>query len=335
MKWSAGMGIIAFPIILVVGFVVLDQNETKLEWVLPWAIYGIASVFAFINSMLLSYIEGCNSVGEVQKIRFYISFITVLSTVILLFIGSSLYALAISLFLGALSGTILIVNKYGNMLKQLYAIGIKIVYNWKNEVLPLIGKYAVSWISGYFIFSIFTPIAFHYYGVIEAGKIGLSIAVCTAIFGISNIWMRIVIPKINMLVAQKDYTTLNKIFKKHLTLSIASYIVGTVTLFIIVTTFKEYLPFEERLVSISSLGIITTGWLLQVIISGYAVYMRAHKDEPLMFLSFISGVYISLTTLLIAIYLPFEYFFLGFLSSYLWSMPWTIIIFKKYIKGLQ
>jgi hypothetical protein len=334
MKWSGGMGLIAFPIILVVGFVMLDQKQTAVQWVLPWIIYGVASVFVFINSMLLSFIEGCNSVGEVQKIRFLISVATVISTVVLLLIGSELYALAVSLCIGALSGTMLIFYRYINTLKQLYTIGSSVVHDWKTDILPLVGKYAISWMSGYFIFSIFTPIAFHYYGAVEAGKIGLSIAVCTAIFGIANIWMTIIIPKMNMLVSQKDYTTLDPIFKKHLILSVATYILGITTLFIIITVFKEYIPFDERLVSPFSLGIIALSWLMQIIISGYAVYMRAHKEEPLVVPSFISGVYISLTTLLIAMYLPFDYFFLGFLSSYVWGIPWVLKIYKSFKENI-
>lgn len=333
MKWSGGMGLIAFPIILVVGFFILDQKQTEINWILPWIIYGLASVFVFVNSMLLSFIEGCNSVGEVQKIRFLISFAVVVSTVCLLLLGTELYALAVSLFVGALTGTVFIFYRYINMLKQLYIIGSETSHDWKTEILPLVGKYAISWASGYFIFSIFTPITLHYYGVVEAGKVGLSIAVCTAIFGIANIWMTIIIPKINMLVSQKDYKTLDPIFKKHLILSVITYILGIITLFIIITLFKDYVPFDERLVSPFSLMIISTGWLLQIIINSLAVYMRAHKEEPLVVLSFLSGIYISIVTLLIALYLPFEYFFLGFLSSFIWGMPWVIVIFKKYKGG--
>lgn len=332
MKWSSGIGILAFPIILAVGFVVLDKKQTDINWIIPWIIYGIASVFIFINSMLLSFIEGCNSVGEVQKIRFYISFVTVVLTGILLMLDTELYALAISLCVGALSGTIIIFYRYKHMLKQLFVLGGGMEHNWKKDTLPLIGRYAVSWISGYFIFSIFTPIAFHYYGVVEAGKIGFSIAICTAIFSIANIWMTIIVPKINIYVAHKDYEILNKMFKTHLISAVGTYILGVFTLFIIVIFMSGILPFADRLVSTFSLAIVSLSWLLQLILSGYAVYMRAHKEEPLMIPSFVSGVYITIVTLLIAKYLPFEYFFLGFLSSYLWGMPWVIVIFKRYNK---
>lgn len=332
-KWSVGVGIIAFPIILFIGFFILNEKETEINWILPWIIYGVASSLVFINSMLLSFIEGCDSVGDVQKIRFYISFCTILSTVILLIYENELYALAISLFIGAVTGIIFIVKRYSKMLEQLYNIGLKEFYDWKTEILPLIGKYSISWISGYFIFYIFTPIAFAYKGIVESGQIGLTIAVFTAIFGISNIWMTIIIPKVNILVSKSDYETLDQIFKKHLFLSVVTYILGVVTLFTIVLFLKDYVPFDERLVSPFSLVIISIAWLFQIIISGLAIYMRAHKEEPLVIPSFLSGIYISLITLFIAIYLPFDYFFFGFLSSFIWILPWVIVIFKKYKGG--
>ena len=331
-KWSIAIGVIAFPIILLIGFILLKQQSTTVHWILPWIIYGIASIFVFINSMLLSFIEGCNSVGEVQKIRFLISFMGVISTIIFLMLGFNLYALAVSLFIGALSGTILIGYRYGGMLKQLYVLDSKSSYNWKNELLPLIGRYAISWASGYFIFYIFTPIAFHYYGAVEAGKAGLSIAICTAIFGISNIWITIIIPKINILVAQKEYTTLNLIFKKHLIFAIATYCLGIISLFILILFLGQSLPFADRLVSPFALVIIAIGWLMQIVINSLAIYIRAHKEEPFAIPSFLSAIYITSTTWLIALYLPFEYFFIPFLSSYFLGIPWAIMLFRKYKK---
>ena len=330
MKWSFGMGIIAFPIILSVGFMMLAEKQTLISWMIPWTIYGLASVFVFMNSMILSFIEGCNSVGEVQKIRFVISFFTTISTGLFLVLGFELYALAISLLIGALSGMGIILYRYQYMLKQLYDLSLNVSHAWKNEILPLTGKYAISWISGYFIFSIFTPIAFHYYGAIEAGKVGLSMAVCSAIFGIANMWITIIVPKINMFIARKDYQILDPIFRRHLLLAIVTYIFGTVVLFSIILLFGQYLSFSERLVSLLSLSMIAVGWLLQIIVNSYAVYMRAHKEEPLVIPSFVSGIYIALTTCLIALYLPSEYLFIGFLSSYIWVVPWVLILFGKY-----
>lgn len=329
-KWSVAMAFGVFPVVLVIGYSVLDDKATSVEWTLPWIIYGIASVFVFINSMTLSFIEGCDSVGDVQKIRFHISFITVVSTLLLLVSGTSLYALAFSLLAGAMSGSIIIIYRYKNTLAQLHKLAKNKAYPWFKEIMPLIWRYAVSWVSGYFIFSFFTPIAFHCYGAIEAGQVGLSMAISTALFGVANVWITTITPKINIYVAQKDYTSLNNLFKRHLILAIFTYIFGVAVLFLVVGLLKEYISFAHRLVSPLSLLIINLGWLAQVFINALAVYMRAHKREPLVIVSLMNGLYVGGITLLISVYVPFDYFFAGFLSAYLWVLPWIVLIFRKY-----
>lgn len=330
LKWSLAMALLVFPFVLLVGYILLSKKSAEVDWLIPWILYGVASVLVFMNSMLLSFIEGCDSVGDVQKIRFHISVITVGLTLVLLVGDCALYALAIGLLIGAIAGLSMIVYRYRTMLFQLYDLSRHITHAWKAEIMPLMWRYAISWVSGYFIFSIFTPIAFHYYGAVEAGKVGLSIAVCTAIFGIANIWITIITPKINMLVAKQDYVTLNPIFKRHLWLSVLTYLMGVSVLFLAVTVFKAYISFVDRLVSVESLALISFAWLIHVVINALAIYMRAHKEEPLVAFSFVSGIYIGITTLLIALYLPLDYYFVGFLSACLWGLPWILLIFSKY-----
>lgn len=332
LKWSLSMALLVFPIVLLVGYILLSKKSAEVDWLIPWILYGVASVLVFMNSMLLSFIEGCDSVGDVQKIRFHISIITVGLTLALLVGDFALYALAIGLLIGAIAGLSMIVYRYRAMLFQLYELSRQTTHAWKAEIMPLMWRYAISWVSGYFIFSIFTPIAFHYYGAVEAGKVGLSIAVCAAMFGIANIWTTIIIPKINMLVAKQDYVTLNSIFKRHLWLSVLTYLMGVSILFLAVTVFKAYIPFVDRLVSVESLALISFAWLIQIVINALAIYMRAHKEEPLVTVSFVSGIYIGITTLLIALYLPVDYYFVGFLSAYVWGLPWILFIFKRYKK---
>lgn len=330
LKWSFSMALLVFPIVLLVGYLLLSKKSAEVDWLIPWILYGVASVLVFVNSMLLSFIEGCDSVGDVQKIRFHISIITFGLTLALLVGDVALYALAIGLLIGAIAGLSMIVYRYRIMLFQLYDLSRQTTHAWKDEIMPLMWRYAISWVSGYFIFSIFTPIAFHYYGAVEAGKVGLSIAVCAAMFGIANIWMTIIVPKMNMFVSQGDYDTLNPMFKRHLLLTVLTYLLGVLVLFLGVTVFKSYIPFVDRLVSVESLALISLAWLMQVVINTLAIYMRAHKDEPLVTVSFVSGIYIGITTWMIALYFPVEYYFVGFLSAYVWGFPWVLWIFFEY-----
>jgi hypothetical protein len=330
LKWSSAMAIVIFPLVLVAGYFFLNSKGSSINWQLPWLIYGAASVLVFLNSMLLSFIEGCDSVGDVQKIRFYISVSTVTVTALLLFCGEELYALAIALLAGAITGLALIGHRYKKMLQQLCIASRNNHHAWAPEIMPLMWRFAVSWISGYFILSIFTPLAFHFYGTVEAGQVGLSMAVCMALFSIANIWVSINTPKMNMYVAQKDYPALETTFKRALLLATLTYILGLATLFIGIELLKGYLPIASRLLSHTALTLVGLGWLIQLWINSMAVYMRAHKREPLLIASVVQGVYVGATTLAISIYLPFDYLFLGFFSALCLVMPWVYWIFKNF-----
>lgn len=329
-KWSSLMALVVFPIVLIIGYTILNTKDTTTDWKLAWFIYGAASTFVFINSMMLSFIEGCDSVGDVQKIRFHISVVTFITTLALLIGGANLHALSLSLLVGALSGTTIIFFRYHRMLHQLFQQAANKHHPWFQETMPLIWRFAISWISGYFIFSIFTPVAFHYYGSTEAGKVGLSISACMAIFSIANIWITTITPRINIYVAQKDYSRLNSDFKKHVLLSALTYIIGMLALYIALTISKGYLPISNRLLPMSSFLIVALAYLAQLLINSMATYIRAHKQEPLVLTSMLNGIYVATTTILIAINMPFEYLFIGFLSAYAVTLPWVYNVFKRY-----
>jgi hypothetical protein len=62
-------------------------------------------------------------------------------------------------------------------------------------------------------------------------------------------------------------------------------------------------------------------WLGQTYINSIAIYLRAHKKEPLMSVSFYSAIYVSISTFLCAKYLPLDLLFLGFLTNFIWEIP--------------
>lgn len=328
-KWAALMVLIIFPLVVLIGFFILDGKSESIYWKMPWLMYGLASVLVFLNSVALAFIEGCNNVGDAQKIRLKISIATVLITIFCLFFGLQLYALAVGLLSGGVVGFLLILLNYRCLINQLITYPVDENHFWSSEIMPLIWRYAISWISGYFIFSIFTPLVFHYHGSVEAGRVGLSIALWTAIFSISNIWITMILPKINILVSKKEYNVLNPLFYYHLQLSIGTFLLGCIVVFGIYFLIGDGFEFINRFVNIKSMVLLAISWLAQVVINTLAVYMRAHKVEPLVTISLLNGFYVCLTTWLIMIYFPIEYVFLGFFSSCFWVLPWVFIIFKK------
>jgi len=329
-KYSRRISLIVMPIVCIYGYIVLHKQNSVVSWLIPWFIYAAASSIIFINGMILSFTEGCDNVASIQRIRLETSIITVSLMIALLYLNAGLLALPIATLVGAFSCSFILMLRYNEFYKQLNDRSKLAEYKWWSEINPLIGRYAISWMCGYFIYSIFTPIAFIYFSSTEAGKIGLSIMISTAIFGVSNIWITSITPKLNMLVAKRNYQELNKIFHRSLILAVITYACGVTLVVLTLALFEDLIPFRNRIISLTSFILLSFCWLLQIFVNAWALYVRAHKKEPLMYFSIFIAIYTGLATLICAKYLPENYYFSGFLSGYILGLPWVFFIFKNF-----
>jgi hypothetical protein len=111
--------------------------------------------------------------------------------------------------------------------------------------------------------------------------------------------------------------------------SVGTMFLGGSIFFVIYAVFRGQLELFDRLLDLSGLVILFFCWMMQLIVNNLAVYLRAHKKEPLMMISFISAVYVALTTGACAIFLKSDFIFLGFLTSYIFGLPIVYRIYRK------
>jgi len=329
LKWSAGVVMVGLPLISIIGWYIMSSKPAEASWQIPWLLYVFGSVFSFMNNTLLYFFEGCNSVPKTQKIRAQINLAMIAVLCVGLTAGLRLYALALSAMVSALVGAALLFKGFHPAASSLVAAAKGYEHSWRKEFLPLLGRYSLSWASGYFIFQMYTPVMFHYYGPVEAGKIGISITLWTGMMTISNIWLSVVTPKINIHVSKEEWRHLDRLFFKNLAFSATTFIIGAACVFSLFAFAHSRFELVERFVSPLSMLFLACGWGLQVIVNGLAIYLRAHKEEPLVIPSVASAIYIVIVTYLSAMFLAPDYFFLGFFSSYLWGLPWIVWIFNK------
>lgn len=325
MRWTLFLIIITSPIIFGTGFFILYQKQTDVHWLLPWTVYLIGTAITFLNNTVLCFLEGCNLVGMVQRLKLDISIVMLTVMLVGLVLGLNLYALSISMLLSALIGIYLIHTRFKVTIRHLIESSKKYSHPWIVEFFPLLWRYAISWASGYFIFQFITPLVFYYHGAVEAGRVGISIAMWTALYNIAHVWVYVVRPRLNFYVSRKEWNLLDRMFYTRLLLSGATFIIASLSVFLL----KGYVTMFDRFVNTTSMLFLAGGWFLHTVSSAYAVYLRAHREEPLAVLGFVSAVYIVFTTFLCAKYLTSEYLFLGYFSSYLWGLPWVLFIFYQ------
>ncbi|GHV00357.1 hypothetical protein FACS1894211_07500 [Clostridia bacterium] len=328
-KWAVVVTAVAFPIVFGVGVVVLNTHGNIGDWIIPWVLYVVATGFNFIINSLLSFFEGCGQIGKIQRNRLFGNMVLTATTCALLILKFSLYTLAISALAGVAVNAVLLLVRFSKPFFHMLRVKIESGYKWFKEFMRLIWRYAISWGSGYFIFQIYTPIAFAVYDPALAGKVGITITLIQACFTISWVWLNIVTPRVNMNISKGNWKIAENQIYKNILLSVGTFIVGAACILGGYAIFISRLSILQRFLGLGAMSFLLGAYFLQLPIAGIAMYGRAHKREPFMIPSVINALLGLGITLLCAFTLPIDYLFMGFLLSNIVGLFIFIVMFIK------
>lgn len=329
LKWAFTVSMISIPIILSIGIYMFSNKSQNVNWLIPWIIFVMVSGINFTLSSVLSFLEGCNQVAEIQQNRIISTITATISTWVFLASGFDLYSLALTSLIGSILNVLLLIYKFKNIIAQLIQCKIVEKLNWRSDFLNLLWKYAISWSSGYFLFQIYTPLSFSFHGPIFAGKVGISMSLTLAMYSISYVWIYVSTPKFNMLASLKKWNSMDKLLSKTLILSIITFIIGIVFVSILFYFFADKIPMLSRFLGQIPITILFFAWFLQIPIGAIAVYLRAHKQEPMVWVSLAGAIFTAVSTYFLSKYASSDYLFLGIFIANLAILPVTIYILKS------
>ena len=271
--------------------------QTQLAWVL---LLIFTALIFFVNAGL-ALIEGCNKVIDVAIIRFIQVLISTVTICYALATNMQLYSLAIGSAASFFVGCVLLFSKFRKLLVDLWRYDEPLKgMNWKEEIWPFQWRIGVSWISGYLVFQIFNPILFASRGPVEAGKMGMSLQIISAINGLFIVWLTTKAPIFGQLIAKKDRRSLDDLFNRSLMQSLAALIFSILLLLFCIYYLSINSPiYLSRVIPLNYWMILSVACISNHILFSEAVYLRAHKEEPLIWLSIWNG----LTTLVLALVL--------------------------------
>lgn len=329
LKWALCVCVIAYPIIMGAGIAVLNSHGDMETWIAPWIIYMLAGGLSFIVRISLSFFEGCNLISKIQT-NYAISSIALAGVTIGMLVGKcGLYALAIPAVISFLINFVLMFIVFRHAIIQLLKTKVVHNYHWGRNFLSLIWKYAISWASGYFIFQIYTPLAYMVYDPIMAGKVGITMTLIQACFTIANTFNAMFVPKINISVANREWGKAEGLCKKGLLLSMPLYVLGATIIMLGLGLGQGRIALFDRFLPVSIAVVLIVAWFLQIPINTIATYGRAHKQEPFLIMSVVGSLFTFGSTILFMFTLPINYIFVGFALSNVVS---TIIFIFMYYK---
>ncbi len=283
LKWYFGAGVIFAAALAVCGGLVFSATPAAgVPWVDSWYIISSIAGVYMLAIPVLAVLEGCNQVSSVYAFRLVQGLAYSITLVVSLLFGCGLSSLAYGLLVRLLLAALYIGVQKRQFLLSLAKQPIVSRLDWSREVWPFQWRVGLSWLSGSIIYNIITPVIFIYHGPIEAGKMGMTWSLLTALESIAHPWVNTRIPALGALIARRQYEIADAKFRAAALAATSTAAFGGLIIIAFVG-FVDILHINvsDRFLPLLPCAILVLHRVLSVAVSSVTFYTRAHKSEPL------------------------------------------------------
>ncbi len=328
---------LAFAYILIVGSFGLafflnkeGHLNLELEWTLPWLLLVCLTGLNALTLPFTALVEGSGKINEVYFVRIIQILAGSVCLWIALILGYQLWALSMLPLMSFLVVLVWLLYSKPVFLKTAISKSGQ-DFHWKEEVWPLQWRVGLSWLAGYLLTQIYTPILFYYDSPKIAGQMGLSLTIANMLGLLAQSWIALRVPDMGKSVANKDWDKLDQIFKYNFKLSLLMYLLGSLLLFVLVILINEFSSHGDRILPVLPfLGLLAVV-LINHINGAFASHLRSYKKEPLVFVTLIS----TIVTIPIALYGASKFSVNGVVAAILlvqliFALPVTIFYWSKF-----
>jgi hypothetical protein len=270
------------------------------SWKLPWCLVVLAASFAFQIDPIFSFLEGCGYVPHVARTRLWQALVGSALAWVAMIAHFGLYAPALLITGQVIVGIGWIYTRRHLLLPLMRHISGEHRIQWWTEVWPFQWRIAVSWVCGYFIFQLFNPILFAYWGPVAAGQMGMSLNVSNALTAVGIAWVNTKAAPFGAMIARKEYGKLDQTFFRALAQSLIVLATGAVVVWVAVFYLNaEHSRFAQRILSPFPFGMLLVTMTVNLIVFSEALYLRAHKQEKFLMISVLNALLMLMSSYLL------------------------------------
>ena len=309
----------------------LRSTDSSVDWLGPWLVVVLAAGLNLRSNPALATNEGLGNVGQVARLRLIQSVIGYSLLWLGLLSGIGLWcSVAVPVCSGLISWYWL--RTQGRIPRWSEQQNASRLLSWRAEIFPLQWRMAVSWICGYLIFNVFTPLVFSVWGAQEAGRLGMALLAFSSITAIGMSWVNAKFPVMSQHVARGERVELNQLFQTSMWQALAFNTIGSASFIALIVVLGHFdVVWVKRLASLEILIVLAVVCLVNTLVFSMASYMRAHQKEPMLPVSFVSA-FLTIASMLI-LQTSIFHMILGYAAICLFvSLPWTIILYKRYLR---
>jgi len=321
-----------------------ESDSMSVNWFWPWLAVCLLTGATMLLTPVLSILEGCNQVTRVYGVQLAQGVAGRAVTWFTMFWGGGLWAIAGGRIAGLLLTGTFLLRRYDRFFGALLrSTGPEPVsesvpefdtssdqIRWKEEIWPLQWKFALTWIGGYLLFALFTPIVFAFQSAEAAGQMGMTLALVNVLTSVSYALLSTKIPQLAQHAARREFTDLDQLFRRVATSSMLAAGIGALSIWLILYTLSrsEATLATRFLPPLEAGALLAAAFILQL---RYALgaYLRAHKEEPYLHLSVIEGLAATIGLFILGRFFGTLGMTLGFLAIVTVSIIPAIVIFQR------
>jgi hypothetical protein len=305
LRWYAAVAGFVLVVLVPSGFLFFSRAgaaRDAVAWQGPWTLAVAAAAGACLLSPVFAVLEGCGLVAEVQLARLVQQLAGTAALWAGLLGGAELYAVPLNLGASLALGVAWIVVWRGRSVREIVSFrGGAARVHWRTEVWPMQWRMALSWIAGWFVFQVFSPMVFAYQGAVAAGRIGLTLTLSHALVSVGSAWTNPKAALFGHLAARRDYGAMDAKYREVLRQSVALVAAGGVAVVLGVVVARAIgHPMAERLLAPWPTAALMGVAVANQIVFAQTVYLRAHREEPLLGVTLALGAAVAVTSWLLA-----------------------------------
>ena len=334
LKWYTIGAIFLFIGLGIAGEFFFQRHEVNaVSWRGAWWLLCGSTAAGFPLLALTSLLTGCNEVAWTARARLYQNIVRTIVLIVALNIGCELYAMGLSALLGVIILSIFVCCRWWNLFK-LSCNRDKLTENisWKNEIWPFQWRIALSWASGYFVFSTFNPILFEFEGAVVAGQFGLTWAVIQSCGSVAQVFTNVRQPQFGSLIALQEWGKLRRIWLISMIQTAGAFLLMALLFLLFFYGIHQYYPkYAGRFLEWKMIWPLVGAAFFSQITFSIATLVRAEKKEPFLSLSIFSGLFIFFGGLLLVGICGVKGIIWNYFTMLVLSFIWSLRILSKFI----
>lgn len=304
LRWyGAAAGILAAGLSLA-GYVFFQRSgKASVVWMGPWLVLCVLTGLKPLVLQFFSLLEGCNQVSAVYRFRFIEGVIRAIFLWLPIVVGAGLWTCAISSAATLVWSVLFAVHRYGRFFQPFFSRVQGPRISWRGDLWPLQWRIAVSWLCGYLIFNLFTPVLFYYHGPVVAGQMGMTWSLVGLLSSVAAAFVMPKAPRFGMLVAQRKYVELDRLFWR--IMKVAGLVTGlsAISVGVLIYVLNAFVPrLASRMLPPLPTALLLLATAVVALTLPMSTYMRAHKKEPLLGLNIVSAILIAASNIVLGRY---------------------------------